>query len=213
MARFSADMADNYGGQGGAGFFSLKNDKDVAKVRFLYDSMEDVIGDSVHEIEIDGKKRYVNCLREYNDPKDKCPLCAAGKTIKAKLFVPLYDVESDSVKIWDRGKKFFGQMTQLCARYAVNEPLCSHVFEIERSGKVGDTNTSYGIFEVERDNSTLEDLPEAPEMLGGFILDKSADDMEYFLKRGVFPEDGSKSVPTDDVPFEERRRGSRGDRF
>ena len=30
MARFNAQEADNYGGQGGGGFFSLKNDKDVA---------------------------------------------------------------------------------------------------------------------------------------------------------------------------------------
>ena len=40
MARFRADEADNYGGQGGAGFFRLANDGDVARVRFMYNSIE-----------------------------------------------------------------------------------------------------------------------------------------------------------------------------
>ena len=39
MARFRADEADNYGGNGGAGYFSLKNDKDVARKIILADSL------------------------------------------------------------------------------------------------------------------------------------------------------------------------------
>ena len=39
MARFNTETADKYGRQGGAGYFSLKNDKDVARVRFMYNSI------------------------------------------------------------------------------------------------------------------------------------------------------------------------------
>ena len=81
MAKFNADTVDKYGGHGGAGYFSLKNDKDVARVRFLYNSADDIEGYAVHEVEIDGKKRYVNCLREYNQPLDTCPFCAASREI------------------------------------------------------------------------------------------------------------------------------------
>ena len=91
MARFNAQEADNYGGQGGGGFFSLKNDKDVATVRFMYNAIEDVEGFAVHEIEVDGRKRYVNCLRDYNQPVDDCPLCAAKQRVIAKVFVYVYD--------------------------------------------------------------------------------------------------------------------------
>ena len=73
MARFNTETAEHYGGNGGAGYFSLKNDKDVAQVRFMYNSIDDVEGYAVHQVEIDGKKRYVNCLREYNQPIDTCP--------------------------------------------------------------------------------------------------------------------------------------------
>ena len=91
MARFTAQDADKYGGKGGAGFFSLKGDGDSAVVRFLYNDVDDVEGYAVHEVEIDDKKRYVNCLRDYNSPIDDCPFCRAKKYQIAKLFVPLYN--------------------------------------------------------------------------------------------------------------------------
>ena len=215
MARFNTETADKYGGQGGAGYFSLKNDKDVARVRFMYNSVEDVTGYAVHQVEIDGKKRYVNCLREYNEPKDKCPFCRENLYTTAKLFVPIYNVDTDRVQVWERGKKFISKLASICARYP---NVVSHVFEIERNGKPGDTQTVYEIYEVEKDDTTLEDLPEQNDVLGTLVLDKSAEDMEYFLDEGYFPPDGD-SEPVrrrtarheeDEPPFEEdNRRGTR----
>lgn len=204
MARFRADDAEHYGGQGGGGFFTLRDDKDTAQVRFMYESVDDVEGLSVHVIKEDGddgkeKKHYVNCLRQYNDPIDKCPFCAAQKPVQAKLFVPIYDIESGTTKTWERGKKFFSKMSSICSRYP---NLVSHIFTIERNGKAGDQTTSYEIFEDEQDDTKLEDLPEAPS-LSGLVWDKSAEDMEYYLEEGEFP-------PTDDDEDERpRRRDSR----
>ncbi len=186
MAKFNASELDNYGGQGGGAFFALKNDKDIANIRFMYESLEDVEGYAVHEIEVDGKKRYVNCLRTYNEPVDKCPLCAAKYRVLAKLFVLVYDIDADEVKIWDRGRTFYSKLSSLCARY---NPLVSTPFEVERNGKKGDTNTTYETYPLESDNTTLTDLPEAPELLGGLILDKTAEELNYYLDNGVFEED------------------------
>lgn len=195
MARFRADEVDNYGGQGGTGFFYLKEDKEVARVRFMYSGIDDVEGMSVHQVEINDKKRYVNCLREYNDPIDKCPFCREKKFTSAKLFVPIYDVDTGNVKIWERGKKFFGKISSICSRYP---NTVSHIFEIERNGRKGDTSTTYEIYETEKDDITLEDLPDLPVILGGLVLDKSAEDMEYYLESGQFP-------PEDDEPMVRRR--------
>ena len=184
MAKFSVNDAENYGGNGGSNFFSLKNDKDVATVRFMYNTIEDVEGYAVHEVEVDGKKRYVNCLRSYNEPVDKCPLCAARYKVLAKLFVMLYDVDAEEVKVWDRGKTFFSKLSSLCARY---NPLVSTPFEIERNGKKGDTKTTYETYALDTDETKLEDLPEIPELLGTLILDKTAEELNYFLDNGVFP--------------------------
>lgn len=222
MARFRADEAEHYGGQGGAGYFSLKNDKDVARVRFMYNSIDDVQGYAVHQVEVDGKKRWVNCLREYNEPKAKCPFCNANKFQQAKLFIPLYNVDEERVQYWERGKKFFAKISSICARYATNGNLVSHVFEIERNGKKNETTTTYEIYEVDDDNTTLEDLPEASDPMGSIVLDKSADDMEFYLENEYFPPDGDdapvrrRQTQEEDAPFEETRRrtpASRRERF
>lgn len=198
MARFNTETAEHYGGQGGAGYFSLKNDKDVATVRFMYNSIDDVEGYAVHQVEIDGKKRYVNCLREYNQPLDTCPFCREKMYTQAKLFIPIYNIDQDKVQVWERGKKFISKISSICARYP---NVVSHVFEIERNGKPKDTATTYEIYEVSKDDTTLEDLPEVADPLGTIVLDKSADDMEFYLENSYFPPDG------DDEPV--RRRSSR----
>ena len=113
-------------------YFSLKDDKEVARVRFLFNGIEDVEGFAVHEVEVDGKKRYVNCLREYNQPKDACPFCKANMFTQAKLFIPVYNIDEDKVQLWERGKKFISKISSICARYP---NVVAHKFEIERNGK------------------------------------------------------------------------------
>ena len=187
MARFNANDAEKYGNGGGAGYFSLKNDKDTAQVRFLYHGIDDVVGYSVHAVEIDGRTRYVNCPRNYNDPVDTCPLCKDHKFTTAKMFIPLYNIDEDKVQLWERGKRFFSQISSLCGRYAGRNPLCAQVFEIERNGAKGDTNTTYQIYAVGGpDDTQLEDLPEAPDVLGTMILDKSFEELENFVQTGSF---------------------------
>ena len=207
MARFTADTMDKYGGQGGTGYFSLKNDMDVATVRFLYDTVEDVEGYAVHEVEIDGKKRYVNCLREYNQPIDDCPFCRAKKYQVAKLFIPLYNEDEGKVQVWERGKKFFSKLSGVLSRCRADS-LVQQKFEIERHGKAGDQQTQYEIFETKEgpDDASLEDFEE-PVIMGRLILDKSADDMEFYLENKYFP-------PEDEVPTrrsESSRRNTRRD--
>ena len=193
MATFKGADIEKYGSQGGGtGFFSLKNDKETAEVRFLYNSAEDVEGYTVHEVEVDGKRRYVNCLRtNYNSPIDECPFCKARKHQIAKLFVPMFNETEGQVQVWERGKKFYSQLSSMLSRYD-REPIVAQVFEIERNGKPRDTQTNYGIYRLDRDyptdDTTLEDF-EIPNIVGSFVLDKSADDMEYYLENGCFPSD------------------------
>lgn len=192
MARFKASEVDNYGGSGGAGFFSLKNDKDVANVRFLYDNIEDVEGFECHQVEVDGRNRYVNCNRDYNEPIDKCPFCAAQMKKFVKLYIPLVCTDDPStVKIWERGKKYFTTLSSLCARYP---HLYAHTFDIERNGAKGSKETQYALYETgpgETEVKSLEDLPERPQILGGVILDKTPEEMNYYLDNGTFPSTSS----------------------
>ncbi len=197
MARFNASDLEHYGNSTSK-FFTLKNDKEVARVRFMYDNIDDVEGYSVHQVELaDGTKRYVSCLREYNEPMDKCPLCAAGYKVIAKLYIPVYDEDAKEAKLWERGKTFYSKISSLCSRY---NPLVGSSFEIERNGKPGDTQTKYEIYPVGTDELRLDDLPEIPDPLGSIILVKDFEELEQFLNTGQM---GGSAESEDEMP---RRR-------
>lgn len=206
MARgltFSEMEKMSSGGSGGS-YFSLKNDKDEAQVRIMLNKLEDMEDGflfQTHEVEIGDNRRKVACLREYNDPMDVCPLCAAKKKLAPTMYIPIYNVDADEVQIWERGKGYMNKFTGFCSRYS-KPSIVSHLVTIQRNGAKGDMKTTYELYEDDRDDTTLEDLPEIPEILGRYLLDKSAEDMDFYLETGEFPpEDNEEEEPV-------RRRGS-----
>ena len=184
MAKFGMNDADNYG-TGTNSYFSLKDNGETAKIRFLYRDMSDIEGVAVHEVEVNGKKMDVECLRTYNEPIDNCPLCAAQYKVNAKLYIPVYDIDADQTKIWTRGKTFFNKLASLCTRY---NPLVATSFEVERIGKKGDTSTTYETYPLQTDNAIIEDFPEI-KAEGLVYQSKSYEDLVHYLNTGVFPED------------------------
>lgn len=211
MASFNMNEADNYGGNANCGsFFTLKDDKDKANVRFLYRTMDDVEGHSVHRVQVGDKERYVNCIREYNEPLDKCPFCAAQLKVQARLFVKLYNEDSKECQIWERSKAYFQRLAGLANHF---NPLCDEVIEVCRNGKKGDTNTTYDFFPINNSPIDLDDEQyQCAEPLGTIILDKSAEDMEVYLSTGSFPETNnngsSNSSHRDNLDTVQRRTPS-----
>ena len=197
MARFTGENIDRYGSQGngsGVQFFQLKNDKDVAQVRFLYNGAEDIEGYSIHRVQVGDTERDVNCLREYNDPIDKCPFCKARMQTSAKLYIPIYNEDLGQIQLWGRGKSFYAKISNWCSRYP---NTVRHIIDIERNGKKGDTKTDYQFYPVKEDDTTIEDildecgLDELPNPLGTIILDKTAEEMENYLQTGSFDTEGN----------------------
>lgn len=194
MAKFGVGDADRYGGGSGK-FFSLKGDGDKALVRFMYNTIDDVECMAIHEIEINGRRVAVDCLREYNQPREDCPFCEAGLKQVAKVFIPIYNVDSEEPQIWERGKSYLKDLSSLCTRY---KPLVATPIEIERVGAPGDTNTKYDRYPQESDETTLEDLPEALDIFNEDIVKQvSFDDMNYYLDHGKLPEAGGRNPATD----------------
>lgn len=212
MARkISLRDSGKYGSGSTNDFFTLADDGDIARVRFLYEDPDgnDIDYYVVHEVEIDGKKRYVACLAIDDEgafhPED-CPLCEAGYRRVEKLFLQLYVEEEDKVKTWDRGKTFVPKILTYINRYG---SLVAQPIEVERHGKKGDTNTSYELFPLEKDNKTVADFPEKQELMGTFILDLSAEECDQILDGTyVLPNSGSSNnsnVSRRRAPSERRR--------
>ena len=192
MGRISLDEIDNYGVSNSGAYFQLKDDGDRANVRFLYEGPETIQPYVVHEVETGEydekgkpKTRYVNCLRNYNDPIDVCPLCAKGYKQVPKLFLKLYNEDVNECQIWERGKTFASRMSNLAAHF---NPLVNEIVEISRLGKKGDTQTRYEFLPIENSPVNIEDY-ECAEPLGTIILDKTAEELEEYLNVGSFTSD------------------------
>ena len=144
------------------------------------------------------KKIDVECLRAYNEPVHKCPLCEAEYRTKAMLFIPIYDEDAKESKIWSRGKTFFSKLSSLCSRYS---PLVSTPFEVERNGKKGDTNTTYETYPMRSDNARIEDFPEINAEGSAFFV-KTYDELKEFLRTGQFPTADKNNVDRRNVTRE-----------
>lgn len=186
MARVSYEESEKYFSGSGSDWFQLKNDGDVARVQFMLNSIDDIPIFSTHKVKVGDKERYVDCIRNPHDPIDACPFCAAGLPAKAVRFIIMFQHEDNKVKIWERGRQFISKLQGLINRY---NPLEDKVFEIERHGKAGDTSTKYEIYPLDGvDSVNMEDV-ELPELEGSLILQKTAEEMEYYLDNGNFPSD------------------------
>lgn len=217
MAKINIGNAGKYTSAGGSEYFSLKDDGDIAEVRFLYEdpSGQDMDYYLVHVIEIDDggkypKRKNVSCLAvddEGRMHKDDCPLCKAGHRTQEKLFLQLYDETDGKLKVWERGKTFVGKIVSFLNRYG---SLVDRGFEIERKGKKGDMKTTYEIFALEKDGKTLADFPEKIDVEGTFIVKATKAEMQQMVD-GTYNWGGSKKqdeAPTQEEPPRRRRRVS-----
>lgn len=203
MARVTYEDSEKYFSGSGGDWFQLKNDGDVARVQFMLNDIDDIPIYSTHKVKLGDKERYVDCLRNPQDPIDTCPFCAAGLPAKAVRFIIMYQHDDGKVKIWERGKQFISKLQGLINRY---HPLEEKVFEVERHGKAGDTNTKYEIYPLDGVEPVNLDEMEMPDLEGGLILQKTADEMEVYLDTGSFPNtDDASNAPV-------RRRGAEAPR-
>lgn len=205
------DEVDNYKPQSDFDFLQLKDDGDIAKVRFYIESIDDVKMYVVHKVTAkNGKTRYVNCLRTYDQPIDDCPFCREALQNKemrteVKMFLPVLDMDDNRVKIFERGRTFYKELEGHVRR---NSPLSNYPCEIERNGAKGSTDTVYKVFPLaqEKDNTLIKDMPEEPELLNGYILEMTIDEMEEFLSTGVLP--NANEEPKEELPRRTRRGGA-----
>ena len=184
MARVTLEQAQEQLNSGGnSEWFKLKDDGDTATIQFLAKDETELETFITHRVKIDGYDKNVNCTREYGEPIDCCPLCASGLKTETAIILTMLDHKDNKVKIWQRGGSYIKKMQGMLNRY---NPLNQEVFEIERSGKKGDMNTTYEFYPTKNEPKDLGNI-ERPQILGSVIADWDADDMETYLKTGENP--------------------------
>ena len=218
MPRINYEDVDKYSSGSDTEFLKLENDGDMATVQLLVTDMQDLDIFACHNVKVgtwdDGndKTRFVNCLRNYDDPLDACPLCAAGLKTQTVMMLSMYDLGSGKVKIWNRGKTFIPKIKNLVNRWG---SLKYKPVDIIRNGRKGDKNTRYDIQISPAEPFDGIDQVEKPEFLGGYIMNKSTDEMQTYLDTGEFPniddvnEDTIQQRRRNTEPLPRRNTGSR----
>lgn len=188
MAMSIRDMADKYGGSDYNSYFSLKDDKDTATVRFMFAGDEEgepgFLAVPIHEVQIGEYKRKVACTKTPD-----CPLCRAKMRPVFKLYMQLLDYRDSKdgeLKTWERGQSFVSTIFSYIDRFY---PMYERTFEIVRNGKKGDPKTTYSIFSNDKDGlfNSIEDLPELEKTVSseGKVLDLTISEMNQVLN-GTF---------------------------
>lgn len=201
MARITQEQAKEMSASNsnGINFFALE-DRKAKKVRFLYNSPSDIEAVSVHQVVLpDGKRKTVDCLRAPNEPVQKCPLCESGLKPKGRIYLALISEDSadrGTVYIWERSAQFIDTLQGHYNRYCGqnNIPFVDYVFEIERHGAKGDTNTKYEVYPIGAQPVDKNSLPEVPD-LSKLILEKDYNECLSFVNTGNFPSTEGATQP------------------
>lgn len=183
-------------------FFTLRNDGDEAIVRFLCDSTDDFEILTVHDVTIGGKFRKVNCIRDFRDPIENCPLCASGSKVNQRFFIKMiqYDKSTDNAgniiitpkaALWERSTAYAKTLKSYLDNYG---PLSDVICKIIRHGKAGDMQTTYEIVPnlnkmIYKDEIYVKDA----NIFGNFnafgtiVMDRTYDEIAQFQMTGQFP--------------------------
>lgn len=181
------------------GFFSLKGDGDEALVRIMHDDLSSLEALSTHNIQVNGKYRRVNCLRESPvSPMSSCPLCESGNKRSDRLYVHLIEYTKDengqvaaSPKVFDRPISEATVLRNLLNEYG---PLSDCLFKIKKNVPNGDKlRTTYTYIFAnpnvypEAAYKKIPDVFKNYSALGRAVMNKSVEDTKVFLNTGDFP--------------------------
>lgn len=187
---------DQYSEEKDKGFFTLRNDRDTAKVIFMYRSPKDVLVGDVHYLVTNGYTGYVHCLGA------GCPACAKKIRRDTKIFTPLYNIEADQIQFFDRNMKYWEPQLQDDVFKRYGEDATQVIFSITRVGGIGDRNTRYVIQGTNSNNLiSYDEICQKfnitfPDHYNAICKDMPAGEMSALLN-----DSGSNNTNTGGVPL------------
>ena len=122
-------------GEGGS-FFTLKSGES-ASVRILYDSYDDIIGETVHQVRNEnGGFASVICPRDDKDAIDMCDYCKEGQKPVLRAIIPIYNEDSKKIEYWPRSGTFIDGTLRMTLDLIVNQgkSIASQPYIIRREG-------------------------------------------------------------------------------
>lgn len=145
----SFDGLMSYKPNKGGKYFSLKNGEE-ARVRFLYDNLNEIYQLWVHEFTTPPYPQYATiiCPSQGDGRSENCKWCASGAPRSNKVIVGLYNLETNEVQYWKRAAGYVQQnIVPLLEEVSkLNQPIASQVYKIKRNGD--SLQTTYAIIPI-----------------------------------------------------------------
>ena len=217
MAQFSIDEYNEptNSNENRPTFFSLADGEEKI-VRFMHDSRADFRVLTMHEIMMNGNTRRVACLNEAAG-QHNCPFCESNvpfsdrwgnehkiSNLVARCYIRMIEYSQDeqgnvvtAAKVWDRPVSFARTLVGYLDNYG---PLSDVICKITRHGS--GLNTKYEVIpnlnkNIYRDDIYVKDasLFEGYNEVGTIVLNKDAEEMNYYLSNGEFPDTTKKDEP------------------
>ena len=155
--QFTREQARSISG-GGSTFFKLEDGKS-ALVRFLYNTIDEMIPVGAHVVKQNESDRFgttILCARETNeDPVDKCKYCAAGNNILARYVIPMYNEDTHEIQYWLRTSNFEQLLSTQVEELNPQQPISGQIFKIKRTGN--GTDTQYHLFPTGNNDGKTKD--------------------------------------------------------
>ena len=141
--RLTREQAKNYS-QGGSSFFKLE-DGETGRVRFLYNTINDIEFLAVHSINQNGQYATIDCNRLPSDPIDKCKWCSQQNRPVSRVVIPLFNLDANEVQYWTRTEQWVEGtlIPTLEETIPQGQPISGQNFKIKRTGK--ELKTTYNI--------------------------------------------------------------------
>lgn len=213
MARITREQAESMS-PSSSSWFSLKNDKDTAKIQFFYTHVDDIEHVSCHKIPIEEgsyASYNVDCLRDLEDSIDDCPLCAGGDSkwqAKGQAILQFYNHDTGRMEFWERGKQFIEKLEAMIDTYGA-EDFPYTVFQVQRLGAKGDKQTKYELMALPRADAIDWNEIEIPDLvstdMGAAVRVRTADEMDYFIENGQWPDNDDRPARPARRPEAQRR--------
>ena len=155
--QFTREQARNLSG-GGSSFFKLE-DGNSALVRFLYNTIDDMIPVGAHIVKQNEQDKFgtvVLCGRETSDdPIDHCKWCAMGNKVLPRYVVPMYNEDSHEIQYWLRTSNFEQLLTAQVEELDQTKPISGQIFKIKRTGN--DKSTQYMLIPTGNNDGKTKD--------------------------------------------------------
>lgn len=143
--RITREQGQNYSG-GGVTYFKIKDNESV-RVRFLYNTLNDIEYLAAHSLRQNGQYATVDCSRLPEDPIDNCKWCAEGDRVVSRVVIPLFNLGTNKIEYWVRSQSFVdGTLIPILEQIPANQPISGQLFIIKRT-KTGSlpTDVSYTV--------------------------------------------------------------------